>query len=93
MFDSCRGSRVSLARKYENVYIDTSAYTPERYPETLVQFMKGPGRRKVTFGSNFPMIQQGKRVAQLGSRCCLHPQRNAAETSSSSVIAEAAGSG
>jgi predicted TIM-barrel fold metal-dependent hydrolase len=48
---------VSLATKYENVYIDTSAYTPERYPEALVRFMKGPGQRKVLFGSNFPMIQ------------------------------------
>ena len=34
---------ISLATKYENVYINTSAYTPERYPESLVRFMKGPG--------------------------------------------------
>ncbi|MBT8463921.1 MAG: amidohydrolase [Deltaproteobacteria bacterium] len=58
---------VSLATKYENVYIDTSAYTPERYPEALVRFMKGPGRRKVLFGSNFPMIQPSKCIAQLDS--------------------------
>ncbi|MFW2388781.1 MAG: amidohydrolase family protein [Polyangiales bacterium] len=56
---------ISLATKYENVYIDTSAYTPERYPEALVRFMKGPGKRKVLFGSNFPMIQPAKCMAQL----------------------------
>jgi len=56
---------VSLATKYENVYIDTSAYTPERYPDALVQFMKGPGKRKVLFGSNYPMIQPSKCMEQL----------------------------
>ena len=29
--------------------------------------MKGSGRRKVLFGSNFPMIQPAKCVAQLDS--------------------------
>ncbi|MDH3846126.1 MAG: amidohydrolase family protein, partial [Myxococcales bacterium] len=57
---------IALATKYENVYIDTSAYTPERYPEALIRFMKGPGRRKVLFGSNWPMIPPGKCIAQLG---------------------------
>ncbi|MGD8316486.1 MAG: amidohydrolase family protein [Myxococcales bacterium] len=56
---------ISLATKYENVYIDTSAYTPERYPEALVRFMKGPGQRKVLFGSNYPMIQPAKCIQQL----------------------------
>ena len=56
---------ISMATKYENVYIDTSAYTPERYPEALVRFMNGPGAKKVLFGSNYPMIQPQKCVAQL----------------------------
>ena len=47
---------VFLARKFENVYIDTSAYRPRRYPPALVEFLKGRGRRKVLFGSNFPML-------------------------------------
>ena len=56
---------ISMATKYNNVYIDTSAYTPERYPSALVQFMKGPGARKVLYGSNYPMIQPAKCIAQL----------------------------
>ena len=47
---------ISLATKYPNVYIDTSAYIPRRYPRPLVEFLKGHGRRKVLFGTNFPML-------------------------------------
>jgi predicted TIM-barrel fold metal-dependent hydrolase len=48
---------VAVARKHENVYIDTSAYTTKRLPAELIAYMKtGSGRRKVLFGSNFPMI-------------------------------------
>jgi uncharacterized protein len=48
---------VAVARKHQNVYIDTSAYTIRRLPEELVRFMKtGTGQRKVLFGTNYPMI-------------------------------------
>jgi uncharacterized protein len=48
---------VAVARKHENVYIDTSAYTARRYPPELVRYMKSSGgRRKVMFGTNYPMI-------------------------------------
>lgn len=57
---------IALATKYENVYIDTSAYKPSRYPPQLVSFLRGHGRRKVLFGSNFPMILPGDCTAQLG---------------------------
>jgi predicted TIM-barrel fold metal-dependent hydrolase len=45
---------ISLATKYPNVYIDTSAYTCTRYPAALVDYLRGHGRRKVLFGSNHP---------------------------------------
>ncbi len=47
---------ISLATKYPNVHIDTSAYVPKRYPRALVDFMRGHGHRKVLFGTNFPML-------------------------------------
>ena len=48
---------VAVARKHENVYIDTSAYVSRRYPPELVRYMQSRGgRRKVLFGSNYPMI-------------------------------------
>ncbi len=48
---------VAVARKHENVYIDTSAYTSRRIPPELVRYMRTrSGRRKVLFGTNWPMI-------------------------------------
>jgi len=47
---------ISLATKYPNVYIDTSAYTAKRYPQELVTFISTNGKKKVLFGSNYPMI-------------------------------------
>jgi len=47
---------IAIATKHENVFIDTSAYTAKRYPPELVRYMKGHGRRKVLFGTNYPMI-------------------------------------
>src|SRR5215471_16790833 len=45
---------ISLATKYPNVFIDTSAYTVRRYPRELVDYLHGHGRKKVMFGSNHP---------------------------------------
>jgi len=48
---------IAVARKHENVVIDTSAYTIRRLPPEIITYMKSnSGRRKVLFGSNFPMI-------------------------------------
>jgi predicted TIM-barrel fold metal-dependent hydrolase len=48
---------VAVCRKHENVYIDTSAYTVRRYPPELVRYLQTRGgRRKVLFGTNYPMI-------------------------------------
>lgn len=47
---------IACATKFENVFIDTSAYKPNRYPAELVKFMKTNGKNKVMFGTNFPMI-------------------------------------
>lgn len=56
---------VALARKYPNVYIDTSAYTVSRYPAELIRYMAADGRRKVLFGSNYPMITPEKALHRL----------------------------
>ena len=47
---------VAVSTKHERVYIDTSAYTAQRYPAPLVEYLRGHGRHKVLFGSNWPMI-------------------------------------
>jgi predicted TIM-barrel fold metal-dependent hydrolase len=57
---------VAVARKHENVFIDTSAYTTKRYPPELVGYLRSRGgRRKVLFGSNYPMIAPEAALAGL----------------------------
>lgn len=57
---------VAVARKHENVYIDTSAYTTKRLPAELLRFLKtGTGQRKVLFGTNYPMIRHAHALAGL----------------------------
>lgn len=47
---------ISLATKFPNLYIDTSAYKTTRFPADFVAFMRGRGSRKVMFGTNYPML-------------------------------------
>ncbi len=47
---------ISLATKFENVFIDSSAYKSRRYPADFVEFLRGHGRKKVMFGTNYPML-------------------------------------
>jgi len=46
----------SLTLKFPNLYADTSAYALHRLPEDFVRYMNGPGRGRVMFGTNWPMI-------------------------------------
>lgn len=59
---------IAVTRKHENVYIDTSAYTARRYPPELVRYLQTTsGRRKVLFGTNYPMILPEHALAGLGA--------------------------
>jgi len=57
---------IALATKYPNVHIDTSAYVAHRYPAELVAYLGGNGRRKVLFGSNYPMITPAQALKRFG---------------------------
>jgi predicted TIM-barrel fold metal-dependent hydrolase len=58
---------IYLARKYPNLFIDTSAYIARRFPAELVDYMKGSGRRKVMFGTNYPMLTPAQCLADLAA--------------------------
>lgn len=60
---------IAVADKHENVVIDTSAYAAHRYPPELVDYLRGRGRHKVLFGTNYPMMgpaQALERLDELG---------------------------
>jgi len=58
---------ISLATKFPNLYIDTSAYKASRYPADFVDFMRGRGSRKVMFGTNYPMLTASACLEALAS--------------------------
>ena len=56
---------LSLARKYPNFYIDTSAYAVRRLPQPLIDFMRGGGRGRVMFGTNRPILSPSRCLERL----------------------------
>lgn len=56
---------VSLAHKFPNFYVDTSAYAVHRLPAELVAFMKREGRSRVLFGTNWPMLSPARCLERL----------------------------
>jgi len=56
---------LSLATKYPNFHVDTSAYAVHRLPAALVEFMRGRGRTRVMFGTNWPMLSPERALAKL----------------------------
>jgi len=50
------GEVASLLHKFPNFYVDTSAYVLHRLPPDFVRLMKNEGRKRIMFGSNWPML-------------------------------------
>lgn len=67
---------VSVAWKHENVYIDTSAWSPKYYPPEFLTFANTTGREKVMFGTNFP---------QLGWKACVDSVRSISQENRASL--------
>ena len=57
---------VSLAHKFPNFYLDTSAYALHRLPEEFLRFMNNEGKSRVMFGTNWPMLNASRCLAKLG---------------------------
>jgi len=62
----------SLTHKFHNLYVDTSAYALHRLPPAFVDFMKGAGRGRVMFGTNWPMLTPEQCLKALGSLVLSH---------------------
>jgi len=56
---------IAVADKHPNVFIDTSAYAAHRYPGELVDYLKGRGKKKVLFGTNYPMMTAARALARI----------------------------
>ena len=47
---------LSVATHKTNVYIDLSGWAPKYFPEILIRYINGPLKRKMLFGSDFPLL-------------------------------------
>lgn len=56
---------ISMAWKHENVFIGADAYAPKHWPAQLVHYLNTYGREKVLFGTDWPVIDPERAVAEV----------------------------
>jgi predicted TIM-barrel fold metal-dependent hydrolase len=58
---------ISIATHKANVFIDLSGWSPKYFPPQLVRAANGPLKRKVLFGSDFPVITPDRWLADFAA--------------------------
>jgi predicted TIM-barrel fold metal-dependent hydrolase len=56
---------IAMAWKHENVYIGIDAYAPKYLPPALKHYMNSYGAHKVMFGTDWPVIDPERAVAEM----------------------------
>jgi len=56
---------VSLAWKHEKLYIDSSGHRPKYFPPEFTHFLNSFGRRKVMFGTGWPLMDHAGPLREL----------------------------
>ncbi|WP_298924381.1 amidohydrolase family protein [uncultured Ramlibacter sp.] len=56
---------IAMAWKHENVYIGIDAYAPKYLPQALKHYMNSYGSHKVMFGTDWPVIDPERAVAEM----------------------------
>ena len=55
---------LSVAMHKEQVFIDLSGWAPKLFPPILVQYLNGPLRHKMLFGSDYPVLTPDRWLAE-----------------------------
>lgn len=58
---------IAMALKFPNVFLGTAAYPPAHWSPAVLDFLRGPGRTKTIFATNFPTVGHRHACAQLGA--------------------------
>ena len=58
---------IAMAWKHENVFIGVDAYAPKHWPPALVHYMNSYGRDKVLFGTDWPVIDPERAMAEISA--------------------------
>jgi predicted TIM-barrel fold metal-dependent hydrolase len=56
---------ISMCWKHENVYTAGDAYAPKYWPQQFVHYANSYGRQKVMFGTDWPVIDPERAVAEV----------------------------
>lgn len=56
---------IAMALKFPNVFLGTAAYPPRHWAPAVHEFVRGPGRTKTVFATNFPTVGHRHACAQL----------------------------
>lgn len=68
---------ISMAWKHPNVYLAGDAYAPKHWPKSFVHYANTYGSHKVMFGTDWPVIDPERAVAEI-SALGLRPQSHRA---------------
>ena len=58
---------ISMAWKHENVFIGVDAYAPKHWPAQIVHYLNSYGQDKVLFGTDWPVIDPERAMAEIGA--------------------------
>ena len=58
---------IAMAWKHANVFIGVDAYAPKHWPPQLVHYLNTYGREKVLFGTDWPVIDPERAMAEIGA--------------------------
>jgi predicted TIM-barrel fold metal-dependent hydrolase len=58
---------IHVAWKHDNVYIDTSARLPKHFEPSFVKFMASYGQDRCIYASDWPLLDFGRPVEQIGN--------------------------
>ena len=58
---------ISMAWKHENIFIGVDAYAPKHWPPEIVHYLDTYGRSKVLFGTDWPVIDPERAVAEIAA--------------------------
>jgi uncharacterized protein len=58
---------IAMAWKHERVFIGIDAYAPKHLPDSLIHYMNSYGSHKVLFGTDWPVIDPRRGVAEMAA--------------------------
>jgi predicted TIM-barrel fold metal-dependent hydrolase len=58
---------ISMAWKHDNVYLGGDAYAPRYWPKAFVHYANTYGKRKVLFGTDWPVIDPERAVSEVAA--------------------------